>query len=152
MVLSFSSKHQLHLPKQRIQHLLRTDHTRPTKVFDTRRTIPRRISKDIPEPAPGLQRRSAEIQREVIDQKRPVSHTQTVIESDVVSNAILKQQQLERLRAMKAQVTDIDHSLDPLRQLDINPAVVNKDAGIHKVCLPLDLAAPQTRQQTIGLD
>src|SRR3569832_1587526 len=53
---------------------------------------------------------------------------------------------------MEAQVVDIDHGLDPLRDLDIDAAVVNKDAGIHKVGLALDLAAAQTRQQTVWLD
>src|SRR6185369_3151720 len=114
--------------------------------------IPWRVSKDVPEPTPGLQRGGAKVQCEVVDQKRPVSHPQTVIESDVVSNAILKEQQLERLGAMKAQVVDIDYGLDPLRQLDINAAVVNQDPGIHEVCLSLSLAAPQTRQKTVRLD
>src|SRR6185295_16161253 len=148
----FPLKYQLHLSKKRIQHLLGTDHTWPTKIFDTRRAITRRVSKDIPETTTGLQRGCPERQREVIDQKRPVGHPQTVIESDVVANAILKEQQFEGLGAMKAQVVDIDHGFDPLRQLDINAAVVNQDAGIHEVCLSLDLAAPQTRQKTVRLD
>src|ERR1044072_1959802 len=53
---------------------------------------------------------------------------------------------------MEAQVVDVDHRLDSLRHLDINAAVVNKDAGIHEVCLSLDFAAAQTRQQTVRLD
>src|SRR6185369_16936127 len=114
--------------------------------------IPWRVSKDVPEPTPGLQRGGAKVQCEVVDQKRPVSHPQTVIESDVVSNAILKEQQLEGLGAMKTQVVDIDYGLDPLRQIDINASVVNQDPGIHEVCLSLDLAAPQTRQKTVRLD
>src|SRR5215211_5582111 len=53
---------------------------------------------------------------------------------------------------MKAQVVDIDHGFDSLCDFKVNAAVVNKDPGIHKVCLSLNLAASQTRQKTVRLD
>src|ERR1044072_8652995 len=74
------------------------------------------------------------------------------MESDVMPDAILKQQQLERLSAMKAQGVDVNHSLHSLRQFNIHSRVVNKDPRIHKIRLPLNLTAPQTRQQAIRLD
>src|ERR1700754_2376925 len=53
---------------------------------------------------------------------------------------------------MKAQIVHIHNCLDPLRQFNINAAVVKKKPRIDKIRLPLNLAAAQTRQQTVRLD
>ena len=109
------SKYELRLPEQRVQHLLRTDHIWLAKVFDARWAIARGVSKYVAEATTGLQRISTKGECEVIDQKRPVSDAQTVIKSDVVSNAILKQYQLEWLCPVKTQVVDVHHRFDSLR-------------------------------------
>src|ERR1700741_5225654 len=75
-------KNELRLPEQRIQHFLRTDHIRLTKIFDTRGAIPRGIGEDVTKPTTSLQRISTKREREVIDQKRPVRDAQTVIKPD----------------------------------------------------------------------
>src|SRR6185503_12549751 len=123
-----------------------------TKIFNAWRTVARCVGEDIAEAPPGLQSRSTKRQREVVDQKRPVRDTQTVIPSNLMSNTILKQQQLQRLGAMKPKIVDIDHCLRALRDFNIESCVVNKNPRIHKISLPLDLAASQTRQQTVRLD
>ena len=107
-------KNELRLPEQRIQHLLRTDHIRLAKIFDAGRTVARSVSKDVPKTTTGLQLIGTKREREFIDQKRPVSDTQTVIKSDVVTNAILKQYQLQRLCPVKAQVVYVNDGFDPL--------------------------------------
>src|SRR6185369_6183294 len=72
--------------------------------------------------------------------------------SDVVTDAVLKEYQLQRLRPVKPQEVDVEDGFDSLRQFHINAAVVNKDSGIYEICLSLRLAASQTRQQTVCLD
>ena len=69
-----------------------------------------------------------------------------------MSNAILKEQQLQRLRPVKPQIVHIHNRLDTLRHFDIHARVVNKNSGINKIRLALNLAASQTRQQTVRLD
>ena len=145
-------KHELHLPEQLIQRFARIDHFGSAKVADTGRAVARSIGEDVAKAAARLQSRGAKRQREVIDQKRPVGHTQTVIETDVVANVILKQHQLQRLGAMKAQIVHVDDCFHALRQLDVDAGVVNEDAGIDEVRLSLNLAAAQRRQKTVRLD
>src|ERR1051325_9471347 len=53
---------------------------------------------------------------------------------------------------MKTQIVDVNHSLHSLRHFNIHSRIVNKDPRIHKIRLALNLAASQTRQQTIRLD
>src|SRR6185369_8080289 len=72
--------------------------------------------------------------------------------SDVVTDAVLKEYQLQRLRPVKPQKVDVDDCFDSLRQFHINAAVVNKDSGIYEICLSLRLTASQTRQETVRLD
>src|SRR5918999_2719369 len=140
-------KNQLQLRKERVQQLIWTDHLRLTKVFNSRRAVSIRIGKNIAKPTPRLQRRRPKRHREVVDQERPVCHAQTVIKSDVVPDAILKQHQLERLSPVKPQIVRIEHRLDTLRDFNVNAGVVDKDPRVDEVRLSLDLAAPQTRQQ-----
>src|SRR5215813_1019620 len=52
---------------------------------------------------------------------------------------------------MKAQVVNVEYGFQPLRDFSINAGVVDKDAGVHEIRLPLSLAATQARQQTVGL-
>ena len=58
-----------------------------------------------------------------------------------MADVILKENVFERFRAMKAQVVDVEDGLDALRNININPGIVNKDSGIDEVRLPLSLAA-----------
>src|ERR1044072_9702049 len=105
------SKHKLHLREQLIQRLARIDHIGLTKISDVGRAVAGNIRENVAEATTGLQRRRAERQRKVVNQKRPVGHTQTVIESDVVPDAVLKQQQRERLGTMQAQGGGVQDSL-----------------------------------------
>src|SRR5690349_13783145 len=145
-------ENQLHLPEQLIQRLARIDYVGLAKVAHRRRAVARSIGEDVAKAAARLQSGGAKRQREVIDQKRPIGHAQTVIEPDVVANVILKQHQLQRLGAMKAQVVYVHDCFHTLRQLNIDAGVVNEEAGIDEVCLSLNLAAAQSRQETIRLD
>src|SRR5437764_5038115 len=67
-------------------------------------------------------------------------------------DSVLKQNELERFRPVKKQVVYVDNCLDALRQLDVDARVVNVDPWIDEIRLPLNLAAAQTRQQTVWLD
>src|ERR1051326_3505847 len=84
------SKHKLHLPEQLIQRLARIDHIGLTKISDVGRAVARSIGENVAEATTGLERGRAERQRKVVNQKRPVGHTQTEIKSDVMPDAILK--------------------------------------------------------------
>src|SRR5690242_9893918 len=81
-------EHELHLPEQLIQRLARIDHIRLAKVAHRGRAVARSIREDVAKAAARLQSGGAKRQREVIDQKRAIGHTQTVIETDVVANVI----------------------------------------------------------------
>src|SRR5215213_11552703 len=53
---------------------------------------------------------------------------------------------------MEPQIVEVDYSLHTLRDFNVNSRVVNKNPGVHKIRLPLNLTASQTRQQAIRLD
>ena len=68
-----------------------------------------------------------------------------------MTNSVLKQHILERLRSMKPQIVDIENCFDSLSQLDVDAGVINVDAGIDKICLALNFAATQTWQHAVWL-
>src|SRR5689334_9876346 len=53
---------------------------------------------------------------------------------------------------MKAQIVYVHDCFHALRQLNVDAGVVNEEAGIDEVCLSLNLAAAQCRQETVRLD
>src|SRR5437764_465459 len=149
---SGDSKHQFQLRKQRIQRLRGIDYRGLAKVADVRRAITRSVREDVTKAEPGLQRRRAECELHVIDQKRPVLDAYAIIPTNLMPDMILKQNVFERFSAMKTQVVNIEDCFHALSDIGVNARVVNKDAGIDKVRLALNLAAAQTRQNAIGLD
>src|ERR1051326_2108166 len=92
------SKHKLHLPEQLIQRLARIDHIGLPKISDVGRAVAENIRENVAEATTGLQRRRAERQRKVVNQKRPVGHTQTEIESDVVPDAVRSEEHTSELQ------------------------------------------------------
>src|SRR5437868_1151837 len=149
---SGDSKHQFQLRKQRIQRLRGIDYRGLAKVADVRRAITRSVREDVTKAEPGLQRRRAECELHVIDQKRPVLNAHAVIPTDFMPNMILKQNVFQRFRAMETQIVNVEDRFHALSNIGVNARVVNKDARIHKVSLALKLTAAQTRQDAIGLD
>src|SRR6266542_4538908 len=78
------SKHQLQLRKQRIQRLAWANHIWLAEIADIRRTVAGAVSEYVAKASTGLKRRSAEGNRDVVYQERPVRDTEAVVESDVV--------------------------------------------------------------------
>src|SRR2546429_2544383 len=112
-VLSSSSKNKLRLREQIEQRLARINDRviRGAKLSQVRRTITRRAGVDVAKAAPGLQRRRAKRQCHVVNQERPVRDAQTVVPSNLMSNARLKQNVFKRFGAMKTQVVHVKDCL-----------------------------------------
>jgi len=108
------SKDQLQLAKQRVQHLLWTDHVRFAEISDARWAVAGTIGEDIPKASTGLQRRRAKCQCQVVYEQRSVRDADTVVKTDVVTNSILKKHVLQRFSSMKPQVVHVEDRLHAL--------------------------------------
>ena len=64
----------------------------------------------------------------------------------------MKQNIFKRLGSMKSQIVGIKDRFNALRNFDIQARIVDKDPRIDEICLPLNLAASETRQKTVRLD
>src|SRR4030095_10029330 len=58
----------------------------------------------------------------------------------------------QRFSSMEPKIVGVKDCLHPLRYFNIDAGVIDEDSGIEEVRLPLNLAAPQTREQTVRLD
>ena len=52
---------------------------------------------------------------------------------------------------MEAQIVPVEDQLDTLGKVNVNAGVIDQDAGINEVRLPLNLAAAQRRQERVRL-
>ena len=75
------------------------------------------------------------------------SDARAEIGADAVTDRLLKQQELERLGAVEAQIVRVDEGTQFRRHVEIRAQVENVNPGIYEVRLAFFLARPQIGQQ-----
>src|SRR5439155_14583523 len=86
-------------------------------------------------------------QDDVVDQQRPVAEPEAVVDARLVADAPLEENELERARLLEADVVHVELAEELGGELAGKPSVVEEEARVHEVGLPLVLAAAQAREQ-----
>src|SRR5262245_34435354 len=72
--------------------------------------------------------------------------------ADLVTDAVLKQKVFERLRAVKTQIVVVDEPSQFRRDVEVDARVVERQARVDEIGLPLNFARAQAGDQTVRLD
>src|SRR5437870_4873029 len=121
-----------------------------SKLHRTKKRELRAAGVDIFETLAGLQYRSAAGDHDVFRERRAVFHTESEVLANGVMDGRLKEEKLQRLRALEAQKVEIRKAAQLRCDLEVCASVGEKNPRIHEIRLAFLFAGPKRGDEASG--